>query len=285
MQSTEITVVKQGQPVVAIDMNNLNYDLAEKWLSTQGGTRAFAGEQLGFNGQDGVFKIGYGNGAQEVDDLTLIVNVPYVANAWQDWSGTAPVYPYISLPFAGQALPRRDTLGNTDQSLWADAKFTKKGETPKKVDPWKEVLVMVARTESGRLFHLIANNTTSRNSVLALIRDAVVEGKRHPGKLPVVAFTAKKIKSDDGNFYVMETKITGWVKAEAQDNPGASLMVSTDEAPATHTDDEGEAKTVAKPRTAKPAAAPKPSRMADKVDDTDDEDEVAPAPVKRRTLQ
>jgi hypothetical protein len=288
MTSTEMTVVKQGQAVVAIDMNNVNYDIAEKWLATQGGARAFAGEQVTFNGQDGVYKIGFGKQANEFEELTLVVNIPYTANAWQDWSGTAPQYPFISLPFAGQALPRRDTLGNTDQSLWSVDKFDKTGQ--KRIDPWKEVLVMVARTEGGRLFHFMGANVTSRNSILSLIRDAVVDGKRHPGKLPVVEFSREKIKGDDGNFWVMKTTIVKWVAASAQDNPGAQLTVSTDATPVT---EEVETKTVAKPRTAKAAAAPAPaapakSRMTETIDEDgvieEAPEEIKPAAVKKRSL-
>lgn len=283
MTSTELVVVKQGQAVVAIDMHNVNYDLAEKWLATQGGARAFAGEQLSFNGQDGVYKVGFGKQAQEVEEMTLVVNIPYTANAWQYWSGKSPTYPYISLPFAGQALPRRDTLGNLDQSIWQDDKFNK----GQKVDPWKEVLVMVVRTEKGRLFHFMCANTTSRNSMLSLIRDAVVDGKRYPGKLPVVTFTREKIKSDDGNFWVMKTEIIKWVDAEAQDNPGAAMTVSTHETPV---EDESAAKTVAKPRAAKTAAKPVKSRMSETIDEDGvieevEEDEAPPAPKKRSILQ
>ncbi len=299
MTGTALSVVKQGAPLAPIDMTNINYDIAERWLQSQGGSRAFAGEQLAFNGQDGVYKIGFGNKALELDDLELVVNIPYLANVWQRWDGKAPEYPYIALPFVGQALPNRDTLGLTDQSLWQENKF-KKGE---KIDPWKEVLVLVCRTEKGRLFHMMGNNITSRNSILALVRDAVVDGKRNHGKLPVVKFTAEKIKGDDGNFYVMKTEILRWVKMEAIDNPGAEMVVSTDATPPA---DEPEARTVAKPRTqkAKVEAAPveeaeveeapktvaKPrTRMAAPLDEEDDGEggeveEVKPAP-KRRTLQ
>lgn len=281
MTGTEVAVVKQGQSVAAIDHNNVNYDIAEKWLQTQGGARTFQGEQLSFDGQQGVFKIGFGKQAQELDELELVVNVPYLANAWQDWSGKAPQYPFIALPFAGQGLPRRDTLGNHDQSLWQADKFDKTGQ--KKNDPWKEVLVMVARTVKSRLFHLIASNTTSRNSVIALIRDAVTDGKRYPGKLPLVKFTSERIKGDDGNFYVMKTEIIKWVAAEAIDNPGAQMTVSTDASPS-EPDDEVEAKTVAKPRAAKPAVE-KVNRMADVVsEDEEVVEETKAAPVRRRSL-
>ena len=278
MESTSLTVVKQGAPVVAIDPNNINYDIAEKWLSTQGGARAFAGEQLSFNGQDGEYRIGFGNAATTFDEIKLVVNVPYLAEAWQDWSGTAPQYPFIALPFAGQALPRRDTLGSHDQSTWQENKF-KKGE---RVDPWKTVLVMVARTESGRLFHFMGSNVTAKNSILALIRDAVADGKRNHGKLPVVKFTSEKIKGEDGNFHVMKCEIIKWVAAEAQDNPGSQMTVSSDETPT----DDTEAKTVAKPRTAKPEAQKK-QRMLAPVEDNDEEEEeeeVMAAPIKKKSM-
>lgn len=287
MTGTELVVVKSGAPIVAIDHNNINFDLAEKWLSTQGGQRAFAGEQLSFNGQDGVYKLGFGKNAQEFEELELVVNVPYLADAWQDWSGEAPKYPFIALPFAGQALPRRETLGNHDQALWQDDKFNK----GKKRDPWSEIIVVPMRTEKGRLFHFMAANITSRNGILAIIRDAVVDGKRYPGKLPVVSFTREKIKSDDGNFWVIKHEIVRWIAAEAQDNPGAQMTVSTDASPVDSAD-AGEGKTVAKPRSAaKPASAkveeaPKTSKMAEAVDTSDDEpeQESKPAPVRRRSL-
>ena len=278
--SNELTVVKQGQPMVAIDMANLNFDLAEKWLESQGGSRAFAGEQLSFNGQEGVFKIGFGNKAQELDEIELVVNFPHVMDCWQEWAGTAPTYPFIALPFAGQGLPRRDSLGNLDQSLWQDDKF-KKGQ---KRDPWQQVMVLVARTQKGRLFHFMASTISTKMALNMLLRDAVVEGKRKLGQLPIVKFTSQKIKSDDGNYYVIEHSITGWVKAEASDNPNGGMLVSTDEAPVS---DESEAKTVAKPRVKAEPKAEKPkaqARMLDAVTEDDEEEEVVKAAPRKRTL-
>ena len=284
--SMEMTVVKQGQPIVTIDMMNVNYGIAEKWLSTQGASRAFAGEQLSFNGQDGVYKIGFGKKAQEFEELALVVNIPYTANAWQEWAGDAPNYPFIALPFTGQALPRRDTLGMTDQSQWKPDKFDKTGV--KKNDPWKEIVVIPARTEGGRLFHFMGANITGRMALISLLKDAVVDGKRYPGKLPLVNFSREKIKGDDGNYWVMKSEITGWVKAEAQDNPGAQMTVSSDASPEA---DDSDAKTVAKPRTAKMSEAPKKSRMSDKIDvDAEDAEtveeveEIKAAPVRKRSL-
>ena len=278
MTSTELTVVKQGAPLVAIDVNNVNYDVAEKWLATQGGQRAFAGEQLAFNGQDGVYKVGFGKNAQEVEEMKLVVNVPYTANAWQEWAGDAPNYPYIALPFAGQALPRREVLGHTDKSLWKDDKF-KKGE---KVDPCKEIVVIPARTESGRLFHFMGASITTRIALVNLVKDAVVDGKRNPGKLPLVLFTREKIKSDDGNYWVIKSEIVKWVAAQPIDNPGASMVVSSDETPADVVEAQSE-KTVARPRTAKPSADVKKSRMTEVIDENADEpeEELKPAPKKR----
>ena len=285
--SMELTVVKQGSPVAAIDLANLNFDIAQKWLDTQGGSRAFAGEQIAFNGQDGVYKIGFGAKAQELDEVELVVNFPHVMDCWQEWAGTAPTYPFIAQPFAGQALPRRDSLGDLDQSLWADDKFKKDSDGKKaKRDPWQQVMVLVARTPKGRLFHFMASTISTKMALTQLLRDAVVEAKRKPGQLPVVNFSSKKIKSDDGNYHVIDFKITGWVKAEASDNPAGGMLVSTDEAPEA---DDTEAKTVAKPRV---KAEPKPAvekpkaqaRMLDAVTEDDTEEEVVKAAPRKRTL-
>jgi hypothetical protein len=256
MASRELTVRKSGGALAVIDPENLNYDLAARWAAQEAaGRRAFKGDQIKFNGQDGEWVLGFGKQAKTLKDgYELVAIYPQVVTAWQCWKGNAPEYPHVGKVFAGEFMPPRSDLGDHDKEEWKDDKF-KKGE---KVDPWKKVSVLFCRDQKGtKLFHVLADNISGTITIANLVQECIEEGRRKPGMLPVIALgCGNKIKGDGKSYFPPMIEIVEWVKSIDADYPEGDLMEAVED----DQDDGDQGEVTSRSRRQKPEAEEEPRR-------------------------
>lgn len=246
---TALTVRSKDTQLSVIDPDKIDYEAGRKWAERESaGKKAFKGEQLGFNGQDGEWKLGFGDKAKVLKEgHEIVVNYPYTMAAWQEWAGKAPNYPHIGYVFAGDALPARHELGMLDQDEWKTNKLKKEKE-----DPFKEVSVLAARNVKGdALYHILASTVSFRRAVATLIAECIDEAKRKGGKLPVVALSSDRVKGDNGNFYVPVFEIVDWVTRISVDTPEGGMLDDAGGADPEDDDDKGEVKAKSR-RSSKP---------------------------------
>lgn len=257
---TAVAVVKMNTPVAYVDPKKRNKDAGSRYLSRISGPKTpFAGTQIRFNGQDGEYQIGYGDGSKKHDEISLVVNVPQTLSAWQYWpADEAPTYPYITPVFAEGALPSREECGPEE---------TKPNKLKKtEEDVWSEVTVAIMRSaKKADLYHMVCERSKARALAKFLI-EANDAPELDKGLLPVVALGTEKIKLKDGtSYYGMTFEITDWVKATAADLPTALAEATPEEEP-----EEQDENPVAKAKGGKPTASAKPPRDEEPEEDEDD---------------
>lgn len=271
---TALTVTRSKTPVINFDPRNLNYDLYRETVERSEGARGgmFKGTEITF--KQGEYVVGYGNDAEVVDELKLVVNFPYAMRAWRKLAkGVKPEYAAVAMIGEGQMLPPRADLGDMDKADWPQStKGKNKGEP---MDPWSELLVLMCRTKKGaELFHFTASTVSSRIAVGQLLIDIVTDAPRQHGKLPVVVFGTSKAENKNGERFDVPTfEIVEWVKATDADYPDDLTAPVEDDQ-----DDEETKALLPKPKaTARKAKKPV---VEDDEDDEADEEEVAPAPAR-----
>jgi hypothetical protein len=261
---TAVAVVKMNRPVAYVDPKKLNKDAAKAYLSRISGPKSpFAGTQIRGNGQDGYFQIGYGEGAKQLDEVTLVLNVPQTLAAWQYWpEDEAPTYPFIAPIFTDAQLPSRDACGPEETKY---NKLRKEDE-----DVWTEVMVAIMRSpKKSDLYHMITARSASR-ALSRFVMECADEPELEKGMLPVVTISYKKEKmKDGGSFQSMQFEIVEWVKATAADLPKALEEATPDEEP----EEEQDEKPVAKAKGGKPTASAKPPRREEPVEEENEETE------------
>jgi hypothetical protein len=107
----------------------------------------------------------------------------------------------LGLVFSAQSLPRRDELGDTDESQWPISKLSGRAE-----DPWREIMMVpLESVEAGELYIFQTSSVTGLRAVANLLRQASRLASKDPDNLPVV-----KLRS--GGF---DHRKFGWVRVPA----------------------------------------------------------------------
>ncbi len=264
-----LTVSRSKSPVINFDPSKLDYDAYEAALEREGAVKGgiFAGTEIAF--KQGVFVVGYGTDKEELASLRLVVNFPYATKTWRKFNGKYMEYGAAAMIAANETLPDREEMGDNDKSEWPLGKFGSTKGQPE--DPWKECLVLMARTKKGELFYFTADTISKRIAFSGLLKDIILEARRKPGMLPLVEFTAGKAENKDGEkFDVMKTAIVGWEKATKDDDP-SNLFGGGDDAAIQEEDDD------APKKLAGPKATPRKAKKSVVEDDEPeiDEDEEA----------
>jgi len=108
----------------------------------------------------------------------------------------------MGLLYGGFKMPPRDSLGDTDQSLWSA------GLNGLPEDPWRHQIYLVLQNiERGELYTYIAGSQTARRSVGHLLRHYDRMRRSHPDEYPVVRLKA-------GGFQHRDERV-GWVSTPA----------------------------------------------------------------------
>lgn len=268
-----------GSAVQYVDPKAVDFTMASRWLAQQnsgGAGRVFAGRQLRFNGQKGVFTEYVNKADKKKKDLQFVLNVANAYAAWQYWpEGSAPSYPHI-IPIFGDVdahLPSRASVGPHE------VKFNKLRKEEE--DVWSEVPVLILRdAENDQIYHWIGTGISQRMAITIFLQENADEFARHKGKLPLVELGVEEAEGKEGGSYERPTiTIVDWVKPTAMDNPqGLASSVVTDNDDDEEEDDEPKA--TVKSRSAKKSARDdddedddRPKKSARDDDDDEDEDE------------
>lgn len=246
----DVVTTTGAKPVVKIDLQNLNFGgvktLVEKYINTVGGasfSNRFPGSQIGF--KKGIWSKGYKSDAPRLPSGTkLVFNIPNMIAGWRtfeenDAGKTFPVYSDMAMPFLGQDLVGRDTLGKDDKDDW-DA-----DQQGNPLDPWSSILVFPVREEDGDSYdHICLSSKSSCIAGFNLFVKVVEEMRTRPGQLPIISLGAdkaeKEIKTTDKKGKEKKTQliwdvptfaVVAWVSATELDNaPNAGGVEVTDDA-------------------------------------------------------
>lgn len=231
---TELAVVGMNKPVAWVDPKAMKRDAGKRYLArvASSSRSPFVGRQVRANGQDGFLQIGFGDSAEQHEEMTVVINVPQTLATWQYWpEGEGPSYPFIAPIFGGADLPSRDQCG---------PKETKYNELKEEdEDVWKEGLILILRDpKTNELMHLQCfGNVNSKAGEFAL---SVADAEEiEAGKLPLVKISFEKIKlKNKKKFWGVKFDVLEWVKAAKADLPAGIATQQEAEAPKDEDEDE-----------------------------------------------
>jgi hypothetical protein len=136
--------------------------------------------------------------------------------SWKKFAEGQPPEVHGGLLFGGYVLPRRETLGNTDESLWP------LGLSGFAQDPWQHFLELVLqRTDTQEVFLFGTSSVTGRRAVAALLKHCQRAGRNDPAYVPVVKLRTGSFKHKDprvGTVNVPNFVVVGQAKAAAVPN-------------------------------------------------------------------
>jgi hypothetical protein len=150
-------------------------------------------------GKEGVFVTADdGESVPETADFLALCDETLVG--WIRFSGDPDMPPQrvMGLIYDNFAMPRRDTLGDTDETQWEP------GLSGQPEDPWKhQICLVLQNTETKQLCTFATASQTGRRAVGNLLRHYDRMQKTNPGEVPVVRLKA-------GGFNHRDDRI-GWV--------------------------------------------------------------------------
>ncbi len=125
-------------------------------------------------------------------------NLDELLVGWVKWRDGKPAEHIMKRVADGAVLPKRDELGDNDQSTWeADS-------AGKPRDPWQFINYLPLTDEQGELFTFTTSSRGGLGAVGDLARRYALHRRRHPDVHPVIAF--------DVDSYLHKDKTIGRVK-------------------------------------------------------------------------
>lgn len=212
---TSLTVVTAGAtPLMAIDLNNISYDVVQEYVDQELASRSiFPGDVHRFDGKKGRWYIGWGKNSPEFEHLkhSLILNIPHMIEVYETFVDGRPVILATAMPFAGQKLPDRKSMGMTDPAQWEISKLSGKPE-----DPIKRSLVIPFRYDGGagadKVHHIKLTTATAILEFKHWMKAHYLPQARAQGsRLPVVNLGAYTAENAEGQTYeVPQFEIVDW---------------------------------------------------------------------------
>ena len=209
---TSLTVVTAGAtPLMAIDLANINYDVVQEYVDQELASRSiFPGDVHRFDGKKGRWYIGWGKNSPEFEHLkhSLILNIPHMIEVYETFVDGRPVILATAMPFAGQKLPDRKSMGMTDPAQWEVSKLTGKPE-----DPIKRSLVIPFRYDGQtNVNHIKLTTTTAILEFKHWMKAHYLPQARAQGsRLPVVNLGSYTAENAEGQTYeVPQFEVVDW---------------------------------------------------------------------------
>jgi len=141
----------------------------------------FVGRPMDFDGKEGGFSTP--DDQESVpEDADFVALCDQVAIGYVRFNGEGvPPDRILVLPYEGQVLPPRDTLGDLDQTQWPI------GLSGQPEDPQQRFSYLVLqRADTGELFTFRTTSKTGRAAVATLCRHFDRMTKTHPDEYPVI---------------------------------------------------------------------------------------------------
>ena len=148
-----------------------------------------------------------GQDQDEVAEGTrLLAHMPGLKRGWVKWNEGQPVRHIIGLIAEGYTPPKREELGDMDESEWAEL-------NGRPIDPWQMTNYLVMLDEEGELYTFV---TSSKGGLSAVGELATAYGKHRrmkPSEIPVVELHARSYQHKDyGETFAPVLKIVGWAE-------------------------------------------------------------------------
>lgn len=184
----------------------------------------------------------------------LIANVADLKIGWVKWSGGRPADVEMGRVADGYRMPKRDELGDTDESLWEVDE-----QTGKPRDPWQLTNNLVLKAEKSD--ELFSFSPSSKGGVGAIAKLVGEYGKRirmHPNDLPIVALDSDSYQHPNralGRIKTPVLKIVGWTSNAGFADALAAEAAEAEEMSEVPFEDAPAAAVTATGRARKPASA------------------------------
>jgi hypothetical protein len=195
---------------------------------------------------------------------------------WIFWKGKRPIWSKSKLLESGKHLPERNTLGDTDQSLW---ELNPDGK-PK--DPWRLTKYIYFIDPLTAEYWTFSSSSQGGAVAVGEVKDAIARVRTvHPNAVPEVEPVSAPWKTK----YGMKTRPKFVIKGWKGGNDGTALAA---DAPAqlNKLDEEEEEDIPPVPPPSRPRLTPKPAAKAQIIDhDSEDEDDIVQRPEPRRQPQ
>jgi hypothetical protein len=131
--------------------------------------------------------------------------------SWKKFVEGQPPEVHGGLLFDGYVLPRRETLGDTDQNEWPV------GLSGFPQDVWQHFLeIVLERVDTHEVFLFGTSSVTGRRAVAALLKHCQRAGRNDPAYVPVVKLRTGSFKHKDprvGTVSVPNFAVVGQAKA------------------------------------------------------------------------
>lgn len=230
-----------------------NYFAAYGDATTQ---RTIVGELLKFSKGEYLS----GKDGDEVEEGTqLVANMDELMVGFIRWEGGKPTDHVMGKIADGYVPPKRNTLGDDDQSRW---EVDESSGQPR--DPWQLSNYLIMKDPSGdQLYTFTTSSRGGLNAIGELCKRYGKEMRQRPGEFPIVALDVDSYRHPNkayGKIFVPVLRIAGWSAK------GAFADALADEA------SDREAAAENKTETAQSAARGKASKPAKAPEFTEDDD-------------
>lgn len=218
--SGDLTVVQSNQPVKLYSAKNMDYDALQKRLDEEESAfSSFPGDGLTYNGKTGAWMWGYGKKGVRFDHTqkSYVFNLPNAIEGWRKWTDGRVVYGQMIMLCSGDRLADRNTLGDTDETLWELV-------SGKPKDPWERFIACPIREDgTEQVNHIFIKSFWSRIKFMDLMKEFAREGRKYLGKLPVVNLGTETRAVKDSKtetFEVGTFELVDWDDPILADCPG-----------------------------------------------------------------
>jgi len=146
------------------------------------------------------------------DGTRCAAQVNLVQTGWVKWRDGQIEKRVVGAVADGFVPPARDTLGDTDESLWD------RDPSGKPRDPWQFQMVLpVTRVDTGETVNFTTGSRGGLNAVNKLIRIYGSRVSRKQGGLPIVELKADFYKHREfGKIYFPKFTIVNWTDDRGQ---------------------------------------------------------------------
>jgi hypothetical protein len=161
---------------------------------------------LKFNGQEGDWVAPKVDPDERLNGEKFLADIFRVHHGWTRWQGNKRTENHI-MP-ASQKPPKRDTLGDLDESRWA------KDDQGKPIDPWQFAVYLLLISDDEN-FVFITGSQSGQRAVRALVGTAINHDAPARNQIPIVKLGEESFKSRYGSkLYAPIFEIQGWHEIE-----------------------------------------------------------------------
>lgn len=175
-----------------------------------GGTSSLVGQRLKFSKGDWLF----GPNSSELKSGTKLISIGDTIRAgYIKWVDNRPASTHMTVLADSPMLPKRETLGDTDQAQWEIGM----NGTPD--DPWKLTFEGVFRNpdDAEDLYTFATSSTGGRNAMANLAKAYLSHRRMSPNEYAIVELGVSSYKHPNKNYGIIKNptfEIVSWVPSD-----------------------------------------------------------------------